>query len=88
MCVCVCAHARARLCADTQCISWVQQQHASNHIDATPTWNRYLMKIRLLLVVSSSVSRITPSTPHEIASDASRCENSLATLRSLFVSRR
>jgi hypothetical protein len=52
------------------------------------TWKRYLMKIRLLLVVSSSVSRMHPRTPQLMASLASRCANSLATLRSLLVSRR
>lgn len=46
------------------------------------------MKIRLLLVVSSSVSRMQPSTPQLMASFASRCANNLATLRSLLVSRR
>ena len=53
-----------------------------------PTWNRYLMKMRLLLVVSSSVSRMHCSTPQLMASDDSRWANSLATLRSLLVSRR
>lgn len=46
------------------------------------------MKMRLLLVVSSSVRRMQPSTPQLIASLASRCANSLATLRSLLVSSR
>jgi hypothetical protein len=39
-------------------------------------------------VVSSSVSRMQPSTPQLMPSTLSRCANSLATLRSLFVSRR
>jgi hypothetical protein len=37
-------------------------------------------------VVSSSVSRMHCSTPQLMASLASRCANSLATLRSLLVS--
>lgn len=50
------------------------------------TWNRYLMKMRLEEVVSSSVSMMHDSELQGSASVASRCANRHDTLRSLLVS--
>jgi hypothetical protein len=52
------------------------------------SWNRILMKIRLDDVVSSSLRWMKRSTDHGRASECSKCEKSLATLRSLLVSNR
>jgi hypothetical protein len=50
------------------------------------TWKRNLMKMRLALVVRSSVNTTSLSGAHEMASVPKRCAKSLPMLRSLFVS--